>query len=129
MKSSLTYLIATVLFVASLSMPVSAQSKTEVATLDKVKAKIAKLGIGEKAKATVTLKNGTQKKGYIGQAGNEDFVLRQSKTDTPTTISYSEVSRVESNRGHSTARNIAIGIGIGAGALLAIIFITLAHLD
>ncbi|HSE22592.1 MAG TPA: hypothetical protein VLB68_13080, partial [Pyrinomonadaceae bacterium] len=88
-----------------------------------------KLGVGEKAKATVFLKNGSKIKGYIGQAGNEDFVLRDRKTDSPTTIRYSEVSKVESNRGHSTARNIAIGVGIGVGALLAIIGITIAHLD
>jgi hypothetical protein len=111
-------------------MPVAAQqSKSEGTILDKVKAKVAKLGVGEKAKATVILRDGTKKKGYIGQAGSDDFVLRDRKTDAPTTISYSDVSKVESNRGHSTARNIAIGVGIGVGALLAVIFITIAHLD
>lgn len=111
-------------------MPVAAQqSGLEVATLEKVKSKVAKLGVGGKAKATVILKNGTRVKGYIGQSGNDEFVLRDRKTDSPTTIRYSDVSKVESNRGHSTARNIAIGVGIGVGALLAIIGITIAHLD
>ena len=99
------------------------------ARIGKVKAKVAKIGVGEKAKATVFLKDGTKIKGYIGQAGSDDFVLRDRKTDAPTTISYADVAKVDSNRGHSTARNLAIGIGIGAGALLAIIFITIAHLD
>ena len=130
MRTYLTCLLASVLLVASTSMPVVAQqSNSEVATVEKVKAKVAKLGVGEKAKATVFLKDGTKKKGYIGQAGNDDFVLRDRKTDAPTTISYSDVSKVDSNRGHSTARNLAIGIGIGAGALLAIIFISIAHLE
>lgn len=130
MRTYLNCLLASVLFVASISIPVAAQqSNSEGMTLDRVKAKVAKLGIGEKAKATVILKDGTKKKGYIGQAGTADFVLRDRKTDSPTTISYSDVSKVESNRGHSTARNLAIGIGIGAGALLAIIFISIAHLD
>lgn len=115
--------------VATISMPVAAQSNSEAATLEKIKAKVAKLGVGEKAKATVILKNGTKKKGYIGQAGGDDFVLRDRKTDAPTTILYNDVAKVESNRGHSTARNIAIGIGIGVGAFLAIIAISLAHLD
>lgn len=111
-------------------MPVAAyQSKPEATPVEKVKAKVAKIGVGEKAKATVILKDGTKKKGYIGQAGNDDFVIRDRNTDAPTTISYSEVTKVESNKGHSTARNLAIGIGIGAGALLAIIFITIASLD
>jgi hypothetical protein len=126
----LTCLLASAVFVASLTMPVTAQQRNlEATTLDKVKAKVAKIGIGEKAKATVILKDGTKKKGYIAQAGNDDFVLRDRKTDAPTTLSYSDISKVESNKGHSTARNLAIGIGIGAGAFLAILLISIAHLD
>jgi len=128
MKTYLTCLLAIVLFVASISMPVAAQQTNSNGT-DKVKAKVAKLGVGEKAKATVILKDGTKRKGYIGQAGGDDFVLRDRKTDSPTTIRYSDVTKVESNKGHSTARNLAIGIGIGAGAFLAIIAIVFASLD
>jgi hypothetical protein len=130
MRTYLTCLLASAVFVASLTMPVTAQQRNlEATTLDKVKAKVAKIGIGEKAKATVILKDGTKKKGYIAQAGNDDFVLRDPKTDAPTTLSYSDISKVESNKGHSTARNLAIGIGIGAGAFLAILLISIAHLD
>jgi hypothetical protein len=128
MKTYLTCLLATVLFIATISMPVTAQQTNSNGT-DKVKAKVAKLGVGEKAKATVILKDGTKKKGYIGQAGGDDFVLRDRKSDSPTTIRYSDVTKVESNKGHSTARNLAIGIGIGAGAFLAIIAIIFASLD
>ncbi len=49
--------------------------------------------------------------------------------DAATTIRYSDVLKAESNRGHSTARNIAIGVGIGVGAFLAAIAIILTHLD
>jgi hypothetical protein len=130
MKTYLTCLLTAVLFVTGTSIPVMAQqTSTNGMTVDKIKAKVAKIGVGEKAKATVILKDGTKKKGYIGQAGNDDFVLRDRTTDSPTTINYSDVAKVESNKGHSTARNLGIGIGIGAGALLAIIFITIAHLD
>jgi len=130
MRPYLNYLLASVLFVASISTPVAAQkSNSEGTNVDKVRAKVAKIGVGEKAKATVILKDGTKKKGYIGQAGSDDFVLRDRKTDSPTTISYTDVSKVESNKGHSTARNLGIGIGIGAGAFLAILLIAIAHLD
>ena len=130
MRTYLVCLLASVVFVTSISVRVVAQqSNSEAATVERIKAKVAKIGIGEKAKATVILKDGTKKKGYIGQAGGEDFVLRDRKTDSPTTIRYSDVSKVESNRGHSTARNLGIGIGIGAGAFLAILLIAIAHLD
>jgi hypothetical protein len=130
MKKYLTCLVASMLLLATTSLPTAAQGgDVQTTTVEKVKIKIAKLGVGEKAKATVILKDGRKSKGYIAQAGDDDFVLRDRKTDAPTTIRYTDVAKVESNKGHSTARNIAIGIGIGVGAFLAIIAITIAHLD
>ena len=126
----LTCLLASVFFAASTSLRVEGQqSNADAVTLEAIKSQVSKLGVGEKAKATVIFKDGRKAKGYIGQAGNDEFVLRDRKTDSPRTIRYSDVSRVESNRGHSTARNIAIGVGIGVGAFLAILAITIAHLD
>ena len=104
-------------------------ARAQQMTGDQAKIKVAKLGLGEKARATITLKNGTKIKGYVSRADENDFVIRDRKTDTPTTINYVDVAKVEKNSGHSTARNLAIGIGIGAGAFLAIILITIAHLD
>jgi sRNA-binding regulator protein Hfq len=130
MKLYLTCLLGSVLVLATMPLSVAAQpSRSQPMTVDNIKSKVAKLGVGDKAKATVFLKNGTKLKGYIAQAGDSDFVLRDRKTDAPSTISYDDVARIDSNKGHSTARNIAIGVGIGAGALLAIILITIAHLD
>ena len=129
MRTHLSCLLTGVLFIALISIPVAAQNNSAGAPVDKVKAKVAKLGVGEKARATIFLKDGTKRKGYIGQAGSDDFVLRDRKTDAPTTIRYSDVTKVDSNKGHSTARNLAIGIGIGAGAFLAIIMIVIASLD
>lgn len=129
MKSYLTGLLASLLLLAAISQPVAAKQDTPTTPVEKVKAKVAKLGVGEKAKATVFLKNGTKTKGYIAQAGDDEFVLRDRKTDAPTTIRYVDVAKVESNRGHSTARNLGLGIGIGAGALLLTILAVIAHLD
>jgi hypothetical protein len=130
MKSYLTCLLASLLLLAATSQPVAAkQGDTPATPVEKVKAKVAKLGVGEKAKATVFLKSGTKTKGYIAQAGDDEFVLRDRKTDAPTTIRYVDVAKVESNRGHSTARNLGLGIGIGAGALLLTILAVIAHLD
>jgi len=94
-------------------------ARTQQMTADQAKIEVAKLGLGEKARATITLKNGTRIKGYVSRADENDFVTRDRKSDTPTTISYADVAKVQKNRGHSTARNLAIGIG--AGAFLAIL--------
>jgi sRNA-binding regulator protein Hfq len=128
MKSYLTSLLAGLLLLAAMSQPVAAK-QGDTTSVEQIKIKVAKLGVGEKAKATVYLKNGTKIKGYVAQAADNDFVLRDRKTDAATTINYVDVAKVESNRGHSTARNLGIGIGIGAGALLLTILAVIAHLD
>ena len=93
------------------------------------KSKVARLGIGEKARATVWMKDGRKLKGYIAESRETEFVLRDRKTDAPTIITYADVSKLESNRGHSTARNLGLGIGIGAGAVILTLAILIASLD
>ena len=109
MKTYLTCLLASLLLLAAIAQPVAAKQGDTGATLVE--------------------KNGTKTKGYIAQAGEDDFVVRDRKTDAPTTIRYADVAKVESNRGHSTARNLGLGIAIGAGALLVTILAVIAHLD
>src|SRR5215510_13499117 len=126
MKTSLPLLLAGMVLLLSIQ-PVVAQQGSGTPT-EEIKIKVAKLGVGAKARTTVFLRDGRKIKGYIAQAGDADFVVRDRKTDAATTVRYDEVRKVDSNRGHSTARNLAIGIGIGAGAFLAILAITLASL-
>jgi preprotein translocase subunit SecF len=148
LKINLSCLLSCLLLLATITKPVTAQqidqpgAALELAAhtnpaatgqadpqTEKIKIKIAKLGVGAKAKATIRLRDGSKIKGYIAQAGEDNFVIRDRKTDAPTTIRYADVAKVEENRGHSTARNIAIGVGIGVGALLLAIAISIAHLD
>ena len=42
---------------------------------------------------------------------------------------YNDVTKLDINRGHSTARNTAIGVAIGAGAVLTTLAILIASLD
>ena len=105
------------------------QNNNQTSGIDQIKIQVAKLGIGDKARATITTRNGAKTKGYVFSAGDDDFVMRDRKTDAPTTIRYADVVKIERNQGHSMARNIAIGVGIGAGALLAAILIVIARAD
>lgn len=130
LKKYLSCLVSGLLLVAVVSEPaVAHQEGKQAATVETIQIKVAKLGVGEKAKATVTLKDGTKRKGYISQAGEDDFVLRDRKTDAPTTVRYTDVARVEANKGHSTARNIAIGVSVGVGAVLGVLALLIANLD
>jgi hypothetical protein len=99
--------------------PVLAGSSKEAQTTEQIKAKIARLGIGERARATVRLKNGTKLKGYIQQAGENEFTLKVKDTGAVVQVLYDDVARVEDNRGRSVVKNIAIGTGIVFGVMLA----------
>ena len=94
-----------------------------------VRAKVDRAGIGEKAKVTVWRRDGSKIKGYVAERRDAEFVLRDRKTDTPTIIPFADVTRLDINRGHSTARNTAIGVAIGAGAVLTTLAILIASLD
>ena len=134
LKTHLSFLVAVMLLLVTVPHPAvagqnSSQGGAQVPTVEAVKSRVARLGVGAKAKATIRLKNGTKVKGYIAQADEEDFVVRDRKTDAPTTIRYADVLKVEDNKGHSTARNIAIGVAVGVGAVLAVIGILISTLD
>lgn len=128
-KNHLSLLISCALLLTTLSQPAAGQGNKPAQTVETIKVKLAKLGVGEKAKATIRLKNGSKIKGYVALADEEDFVIRDRKTNAPTTIRYHDVMRVESNQGHSTLNNIAIGAGIGAGLIFSMILIAAERID
>jgi len=89
---------------------------------DHVKKSVARLGVGSKAKATVTLNDGSKVKGYIYISADDDFVIRDRKTDALTTIRYADVKSVADNRGHHNAKLVLILVGIGAAVTVAAVF-------
>lgn len=105
------------------------QAENEAQLMETVKVKVARLGVGDKARVTVKFKDGTKLKGYISQAKDSEFIVRDRKTDAPTVVPYRDVARVDSNRGHSTARNIAIGTAVGVGSVLVVLGVLIASLD
>lgn len=127
LSTVLALLLANVLIAApTLAGP---SRTTQAQTVEQIKIKVAKLGVGEKARATVQLKDGTKIKGYITEARDGEFVIRDRQTNEPRTVSYQDVVKIEKSGGHSTARNIAIGVAVGVGAVLAVLGILIAHLD
>lgn len=94
-------------------------------SMEKVRIQVAKVGVGEKAKTTVTTKDGTKIKGYVSQAGDEDFVIRDRKTSAPTTIRYADVAKVERNHGHPVMKIVLISIGAGTAIVLASIYLAI----
>jgi len=116
---------------ASSAMPSTPGGPTtqDATSTEQVKGKVARAGLGEKARVTVRLKDSTKIKGYISQAREDDFIVRDRKTDEPAIIRYGDVAKIENNRGHSTAKAVAIGVGAGVGAVFLVLGILFATLD
>ena len=105
------------------------QGESDAQLQEKVRRKLARLGVGERARATIWLKDGTKIKGYISQTREADVVMRDRKTDVPTPVLYKDIAKVDDNRGHGTAKAIGIGAAVGVGTLLLLIAIAVAALD
>ena len=111
------------------AVTVKTQAEKDAQTLEQIKVKVARLGVGERARVTVRYKDGTKLKGYISQAKDDEFIVRDRKTDAPSVVRYRDVARVDSNRGHSTARNVTIGVVVGVGAVLTVLAVLISSLD
>jgi hypothetical protein len=123
---TVSWLLSALLLLAPATQTLGAGQKPDKQTpIEKVKIQVAKVGVGEKAKATITTKDGAKIKGYVSQAGDDDFVMRDRKTSAPTTIRYADVAKVERNQGHSIANIVLISIGAGTAIVLTSIFLTI----
>jgi hypothetical protein len=99
--------------------------------IEKVKENIHRLGTGPAARLDVKLQDNRKLKGYIKEAGEDNFVVVDEKTGSTSTVDYSQVKQIK-GRNHLTATkigiNIAKGVLIVAGVaaaftLLALIFV------
>jgi hypothetical protein len=122
-------LVMSALFILGAALQTaSALPQKPALTIEQVKIKVAKIGTGDKARATITTKDGLKTEGYISRVGDDDFVIRNRKTDAPTTIRYADVAKVDRHTGgHSTARNILIGVGIGSAVVVIAIVAAIAR--
>src|SRR6185436_2063525 len=116
--------LVTLLLILAPIAHVAAQTQTN---LEKVKKNVARLGVGSKAKATITLNDGSKVKGYVYSAGDDDFVIRNRDTDAPTTVRYADVKNVDDNRGHRNAKLAVIFVAIGAAVTIAAVFAAIAR--
>lgn len=128
-KSLCSVLALVVLLIPAMRATAAAPSPKQEPSIDEIKLKVTRLGVGKKARATITKKDGAKVKGYVYSAGDDDFVMRDRDTDAPTIVRYGDVAKVHRDGGHSTAKHLGLGIGIGVGAFLGVILIVFASLN
>ncbi|HYW70615.1 MAG TPA: hypothetical protein VE961_06260 [Pyrinomonadaceae bacterium] len=93
-----------------------------VKDVEQIKKEVARLGVGSKAKVTITRHDGTKVKGYVHSTGDDEFIIRDRKTDTPTTVHYTDVYKVDDNRSDRSSLVMALGLSAAAIVTIALLF-------
>lgn len=88
-----------------------ANPESDAKFAEKVKANIAKLGVGSDAKIKVKLKDGTKLKGYVSEIKDTSFIVMNENTGTSSEVPYPQVKQVKGNN-LSTGIRIAIAFGV-----------------
>ena len=100
--------------------------KDDATTVEKIKTKITRLGVGEKSRAQIKLRNGQRFKGYVSSASEDNFSFTDRKSGQTTTIAYADVASV-TKPGMSKRTKIIIGVSIGVVATAAILAWVVTH--
>ncbi len=103
-----------------------ASVKDEAKAIEKIKAKIAKLGVGEKARAQIKLRNGQKIKGFVSSTGDDNFTFTERDSGQIKTVAYADVIEVK-KPGLSKGAKIGIAVGIGAGVTAVVFVLGLRH--
>jgi len=128
MKKYISIILVVAIIILATGVRALAQNtpKDPVQRAQKIKAKVAKLGTGPKAKATVKLNTGEKLKGYISSAGENDFAITDKKAGQTKTLAYTDVDEIK-KPGLSKGTKIALVVGIAAVATAAILAVAITH--
>lgn len=88
----------------------------------KIKEGIRKLGVGKDTQVRVKLRDRTKLTGFISAIEEDHFAVTNAKTGAVTTVPYPNVTQVQGNN-LSTGAKVAIGIAIGVGATLLVLYL------
>jgi hypothetical protein len=75
--------------------PALAQTGSDTQAVEKVRARVQKIGVGRNARVEVKLRDNTQLKGYISAAEQDSFTVVDNKTGSTRTVSYADSSSVK----------------------------------
>ncbi|HEX8150121.1 MAG TPA: hypothetical protein VF591_23255 [Pyrinomonadaceae bacterium] len=85
-----------------------------IADAAEVKAAVSKLGVGERARVWVWLRDNKRFNGYVKEARADDFVVVRSKDGTEVSVPYAEVKRFRGDNRSAGRKAVVAIIGIGA---------------
>ena len=91
--SSLTLPLLVLHLTLWLPLPVVAQSNNDPQLTERVKDKVAVIGVG--ARVSIKLREKKKLTGHISQIGENDFVVKKAEEGTKQTIAYTDVIQIK----------------------------------
>ena len=129
-KKYLSFIVCCLLLITANASFISAQTNPENkdSSIAKVKAKVTKRSTAKNTYIKVKMLDGKKLSGDITQAGEDSFTLTDSQTKQSTSIAYRDVAQVKGKGLLSTTNKIAIGVLVGAAAIvLTIVLIPICN--
>jgi hypothetical protein len=97
---------------------------------EKIRTKIQKIGVGGNARVEVKLRDNSQLKGHISDAGLDSYTLIDSKTGSSKTISYADTSTVKKAGGGGVSGKTWLILGAAVvGAIVTWVIVKPALCD
>jgi hypothetical protein len=126
-KQSLAITLIATLLLSLCNAPIAFGKDAATERIAKIKAAIAKLGVGEQARVTVKRHDKTKLTGYVHEAGSDAVTLADLQTGAKTTIPYADIKEVK-GKNLSTGAKIGIGVAVGIGVATLGFYILLRSL-
>ena len=97
---------------------VRAQTTTDSQAVEKTRAKVQKMGIGQDARVEVKLHNNTKVRGFISASGQDSFTVTDRKTGASQTIAFADAAEVNKRGGGLSTRSWIIIGGVAAAVVI-----------
>jgi hypothetical protein len=99
--------------------PVRAETDEAARLARQARMSVLKLGVGERARVEVKLRDDSKLKGYVSAAEAGSFTVTDERTGASTVVAYTDVAQVKKpGKGLSTMMKVLIGGAIAAGVII-----------
>jgi hypothetical protein len=116
-------LAAALLLAATGAQNVFAKQVGDSPGAEEVRAKVSKLGVGEKARVEVRLRDETKLKGFVSRAGERSFAVTDEKTNAATEVAYADVAQIRKRGGGLSGTTKALIWGGVAASAAVVLFV------
>lgn len=121
--------VLAVFLAGTVGHPVCAQTIKELQATEKARANILKLGVGQTARVQIKLRDKTQVRGFVSQAGQDEFTVTDPKSGMTQKLSYTDVVEVRKPGMSPSTRTWLILGGAAAAAVVVGIIVKPAFCD